>query len=64
MVKLIFALKVLFYIFTDFHFFFVALFTTFGMQKDKKDHVLLEMLENKMIFKKAVSKGWCKESRI
>ena len=35
---------------------------TFGMQKDDKITFLLEMFQNKVICKKAVSKGWCKES--
>ena len=36
---------------------FVALFRTFGMQKDDKI-----IFRNKMICKKAVSKRWSKES--
>ena len=35
---------------------------TFGMQKDDKITFFLEVGQNKVICKKAVSKGWCKES--
>ena len=40
----------------------VALFTTFRMQEDDTFTFLLEMFQFKVICKKAVSKGWCKES--
>ena len=40
---------------------FVALFKTFGMQKDDYN-ILLRMFKNKVICQKAVYKGWCKES--
>ena len=45
---------------------FVALFTTFEMQKDDNIIIVLgciRVFKNKVIFKKVVSKGWCKESR-
>ena len=40
-------------------------FGMFGMQKDDKITFLLEVSQNKVICKKAVSKGcWCKESSL
>ena len=42
---------------------FEALFKTFELHKDDiKDHILREVFQSKMICKKTVSKGWCKES--
>ena len=41
----------------------MSLFKTFEMLKDDKIIILPEVLQNKVICKKAISKGLCKESR-
>ena len=63
MSRLFFGVKFLFM--NQFSIFFVALFTTSAMQKG--DNIIfvcraLSVFKNKVICKKVVSKGWCKES--
>ena len=44
---------------------FVALLKTFGMQKENKITVIsLEMIQERVICKKAVCKEWCLESKV
>ena len=57
LVKIIFGCK--FFICQQIFEIFVTLFTTFGVQKDDNIIILLEVFQSKVIFKKAVSKGWC-----
>ena len=40
----------------------VALFKTFGIEKDDKIRFVSGCFKNMLICKKVVSKGWCKES--
>ena len=42
----------------------MALFTTFGMQKNDNIIFCMKVLKNKVTFKKVVSKVWCKESKV
>ena len=42
---------------------FVAHLKTFGMENIMRSH-FLEVFQNKVVCKKAVHKGWCKENSI